>query len=458
MSIITFSKSVKGSSHENNGKPMQDWSENFHIDEMNADVIMVSDGHGSDKHFRSDRGARFAIEAAKESIVTFMEEFSPELAEDSFVQRGIMGVKDPQNEDYTPRDAHEREFRQLFENIKFRWCEKVINDWNENPPTEEELSKANTQGRPLSLAYYSNGREIRAYGCTLMAAVRTPDFWMAFHIGDGKCIAFHEDGTWYEPIPWDSRCFLTTTTSLCHESSESFRYCYGRKSCPAIFIGSDGMDDSYMPIDKLAEFYSLVIRVITENGFEYASDQLGKMMPVISKEGSHDDISIAFWIDEESLHSLNKNILESKLKTLEDNKKEAEEKKRVAEQKKEEIVERKQQLQEETESYKNKRSEYDSQIKEAEETKKKAEEDLKDATFLYEGCQNNLNQITEKIIILEKYSSDNEREYECHLREVGLTETMFQEIEKEIRSFEEKIQEGYQEMKSITDFMLKFRL
>ena len=67
--MITFSKSIKGSSHDDNGKPMQDWSEHLYLEDYKADILLVSDGHGSDKHFRSDRGARFAVEAAKEAIL-----------------------------------------------------------------------------------------------------------------------------------------------------------------------------------------------------------------------------------------------------------------------------------------------------------------------------------------------------------------------------------------------------
>jgi hypothetical protein len=63
--MITFSKSIKGSSHEENGKPMQDWSEHLYLKECMADILLLSDGHGSDRHFRSDRGAKFAVEAAE---------------------------------------------------------------------------------------------------------------------------------------------------------------------------------------------------------------------------------------------------------------------------------------------------------------------------------------------------------------------------------------------------------
>lgn len=60
-----------------------------------------------------------------------------------------------------------------------------------------------------------------------MCYVATKSYWFAFHIGDGKCIAYDIEGNWYEPIPWDDRCFLNKTTSLCDSIAlDEFRYCY----------------------------------------------------------------------------------------------------------------------------------------------------------------------------------------------------------------------------------------
>lgn len=284
--MITFAESTIGSSHLKNGKPMQDSSKHLHLEECQSDILLVSDGHGGEKYFRSDRGSKFAVEAAKEALVEFLKEFHPSLPKNTFRQRGVSGIKDNTNQDYTPQDEHEREFRQLFDNIKFRWCEKVKNDLNADP-------------------IEGDSKNLTAYGCTLMAAVKTPSYWLAFQLGDGKCIAkfgskrdkkFKKN--WGEPIPWDSQCFLNVTTSLCHEGRESFRYCYGNTQCPYLFIASDGMDDSYMPLKKLLNFYQYVVKVFTEQDVDYAKAQLKEIMPVISKEGSHDDISIAFWIEE----------------------------------------------------------------------------------------------------------------------------------------------------------------
>lgn len=455
MKVITFSNSIKGSSHIENGKPMQDWSDHTYLQDCNADIILVSDGHGSDKHFRSDRGAKFAVEATKESLKDFLGSLTPTLEENNLVRRGIQGIKDTQSEDYTPKDINEREFRQLFENIKFRWCEKVVCDWKKNPPTEEELLKANTQGKPINLSYYKNGKELKAYGCTLIAAVKTPTYWMAFQLGDGKCIAFKDDGSWYEPVPWDSHCFLTTTTSLCQEGSESFRYCYGNTPCPALFIGSDGMDDSYMPLEKLAEFYSVAIRVVADKGLEYAGEQLSQMMPLISEKGSHDDISIAFWLDEDTLAELNSHILAKKVEKLEEHTTVIDTQKKEAESRCEEIAERAKQLHQESEQFEKKRESLSQKREEILADKKKAAEDFKEATFRYEAAKKNLDQVTQALEELDKNSADNERAYESTISEINVTEDSLSSIKKEIAAYGEKIEEEKKEIGYVRAILIR---
>lgn len=438
--MSTFSKSIKGFSHDSNGKPMQDWSKHLSLEKYKADILLISDGHGGSKHFRSDRGAKFAVEAAEEGLTEFLKEFNPILPENTFRQRGIQGVKDSAHEDYTPHDEYEREFRQLFGYIKFRWCEKVMKDWTENAPLDKELNNPGMQGKKIDLSYYhEKGREVVAYGCTLIAAVKTPNYWMAFQLGDGKCISFHTDGTWYEPIPWDSHCFLNITTSLCHEGSESFRYCYGNTDCPCLFIGSDGMDDSYMPLGKLAEFYELVIRVVAENGVDYATEQLTKMMPIISEKGSHDDISISFWLDDDNVQPLIESILSRRLESLDTDLKEQEKKKKEAEIRRAEVMERVKELQQEADAYENKCSGLDQEKKKAQEEKKKAEENFKIAVSLYNDEEKKLNQAKSFFDNLEKLSSENEIAYESKLREACVAEEKSKEFEKEIQASEKKI-------------------
>ncbi|HEY5311471.1 MAG TPA: protein phosphatase 2C domain-containing protein, partial [Pirellulales bacterium] len=61
--------SVRGSSHERSGLPNQD-AINWWPAEPSAGcfVLAVADGHGSAKSFRSDAGARLAVETAQSAF------------------------------------------------------------------------------------------------------------------------------------------------------------------------------------------------------------------------------------------------------------------------------------------------------------------------------------------------------------------------------------------------------
>ena len=64
-----FSHSVMGASHEKTGLVCQDSSAYKVCDDYA--VCVVADGHGSKKHFRSNIGSKFAIEATISTIDRF---------------------------------------------------------------------------------------------------------------------------------------------------------------------------------------------------------------------------------------------------------------------------------------------------------------------------------------------------------------------------------------------------
>ena len=116
-------------------------------------------------------------------------------------------------------------------------------------------------------------------------------------IEDGKLVC-------EQPIPWDDRCFLNKTTSLCDSQAlEEFRYCYqGNGEFPrAVFLGSDGLDDSYGDGDNLHNFYIEVFKMIIRKGKEATLKELQKSLPLISKVGSKDDMSVACVYDDTAL-------------------------------------------------------------------------------------------------------------------------------------------------------------
>lgn len=291
--------SCQGESHILSNKVCQDSSYSSTSDTMS--IAIVCDGHGGARYFRSDVGSHFAVDATTECVQSFVSEIDVSLFKDKpFTQKKALSSEASSNI-YTKDTNVDKALRQLFSSIIYCWREKITQHSQNTPLSEEERSSI----KPDYLSEFEQGIGIeKTYGCTLMCYVYTDLFWFAFHIGDGKCVAFDNNGAWFEPIPWDEKCFLNKTTSLCDSSAiEEFRYSYcgdGNKPL-AVFLGSDGIDDSFGATENMVNFYVQVLKLINKEGLEIAVSNIQETLPQLSKIGSKDDISIACIYDEEAL-------------------------------------------------------------------------------------------------------------------------------------------------------------
>lgn len=103
-------------------------------------------------------------------------------------------------------------------------------------------------------------------------------------------------------MPDDERCFLNMTTSLCDlNAATEFRFCGGNKDTipVAIFLGSDGIDNSWGTDEALHNFYIEVLKHCTSA--ENVTHDLAEALPQLSQAGSHDDMSVAAIVDKDLL-------------------------------------------------------------------------------------------------------------------------------------------------------------
>jgi serine/threonine protein phosphatase PrpC len=313
---IVFNVTQMGASHVKSGKPCQDHSLSWESDDKTVQVAIVCDGHGGDTYVRSDVGSKLAAEIALSNIRNFIDTVSPAI----FLEKSAAVTARPNEEEddlfpagkkSVPADLTESEIKQLeqdkafyaaVENIReqdrlfcqlfaciyMQWCDAIQKDADDNPFTEFEKG------------CLKNAKIVKAYGTTLMAFVRTPLYWFAFHIGDGKMVACNRNMEWFEPVPWDCNCFLNMTTSLCNSNPiPMFRYAFsGKGDFPsAVILGSDGLDDSWVTMDNLQNFYSQTLSIFNDLGEEKAVKELNDYLPVLSQKGSRDDMSMAGIVD-----------------------------------------------------------------------------------------------------------------------------------------------------------------
>ena len=295
-----FDFHCQGESHKATDKVCQDYSYS-HIDKNGLAIAVVCDGHGGKHYFRSDIGARFATEI----IANNAKEFVNNIDETLFVGQPFTQQATIQTEidrqDFRKEKPVDVAFRQLFASIIGQWQQRIEQHAAENPLTDKE----NTQVEEQYRKEFQEGYKLeKIYGCTLMAYVCTPKYWFAFHLGDGKMISFDQDAQWKEPVLWDDRCFLNKTTSICDSDAlNEFRYTYqGDGGFPiAVFLGSDGMDDSFGEETNLVNFYVKVAKSLVTNGHDATFADIQETLPVLSKRGSQDDMSVACVYDEARL-------------------------------------------------------------------------------------------------------------------------------------------------------------
>ena len=286
--MLTFNHTCIGSSHLASGKPCQDASFASTIGDLH--LAIVSDGHGGSIHSRSDIGAQMALRAAQ-----YVIDINP-----------LTSWNDP-----CIRPA-------LFNEVVRIWRDLVTDHYNSTHVHEDTDLTHLFEDVPLK-----NSQEIDVlHGCTLMVACVHSNGWFAFQIGDGKCVTINqiqncsdsaENNSTFniqkmatEPVPADDHCFLHMTTSLCDPNAATeFRFCGGNKDTMpvAIFLGSDGIDNSWGTDEALHNFYIEVLKHCTSA--EDVTRDLAEALPQLSQAGSQDDMSVAAIVDK---YLLAKNI------------------------------------------------------------------------------------------------------------------------------------------------------
>lgn len=283
--IFAFSATETGYNHTRINKVCEDASDFYDDEKMH--ICVVADGHGSDNYPRTEFGSKFAVDAAIKNVIEFVN-----TAEKSQV------INDAENN-------FER-MNQLAKSILRSWYESVEEDYNKKPFTEKELEKVSDKYKKRYLFENIEERKVeKAYGCTLIIYVITDDYSFGMQIGDGKCVLIDENGQFLEPIPWDDDCQLNVTTSICDDDAiDEFRFYISDKMPTAVFIGSDGIDDSYANEEELYALYRSILKIFIEHGDEVGKSEIREYLPVLTKRGSGDDVSMGLIINQKRAKSI----------------------------------------------------------------------------------------------------------------------------------------------------------
>ena len=249
---------VRGAYHEEDGSCCQD-SARVYVAEEFA-VAAVSDGHGSEKHFRSAVGSEMATRIAIRSLCDFHER----------------------------NGGFSEMFRRDERNAARRIAANMICRWNSEIAVHIGAFPLGKREREINEKYGGIANEVM-YGATLIVACMFEGGCFGLQIGDGNVCAL-SGGKMILPMPDDVNLVGNLTTSLCDSDAiDNFRYFYTEQPFEGIMLSSDGLISSFLNTVDYLKFGQRVLTAV-ESGLTYS---LEEHLKTRSREGSRDDISIS---------------------------------------------------------------------------------------------------------------------------------------------------------------------
>ena len=304
-----FAASVVGASHKRKTPPLpnqdayavkpEDQDDRFAgTDKVSSHrVLLVADGHGSAKSFRSDVGSHLAVKTAADYLW------------DSFGQLTA-------TEQLTYEAIYDFCKTQLPERLVRLWVEAVRNHLQQNPFTEAETQLLPTAEEVIGSAKTPQSkrldveqlREGYAYGTTLLGVVITDRFILYLQLGDGDIVCVDSTGKSDRPFPKDPALIANETTSLCLANAWAhfrIKIIPIQSHSPAlIFVSTDGYSNSF-PSDQdflenvvdhlpwLREEVNLEESPHELKELKYRIEQdLTHTLEEVSEKGSGDDITV----------------------------------------------------------------------------------------------------------------------------------------------------------------------
>jgi serine/threonine protein phosphatase PrpC len=258
-------RSVIGASHVQLGIPNQDAIAWLGANEPGgSSVLAVSDGHGAVPHFRSEIGARIAVEVATTVL-------SQALAEPAWLDT----------------KGKQRRVGIIARRIIDSWRTRVLDHAAANPVSE--TGRAKSVRDPL-----------QPYGATLIAAGACDRGIVLLQLGDGDLLVGSTDGTIYRPLPDDEGLIGQQTYSLCLPSAQDRvrTRALGRadRDVDFLMLSTDGLAKSFPDEASFVNIASFWCKAIREAGLSAVSGHIEETLAAAATRGSSDDVTLGLMV------------------------------------------------------------------------------------------------------------------------------------------------------------------
>jgi len=207
-----------------------------HVAEGRAVVLAVADGHGSAPHFRSDLGARWAVE----EFAVCAQEFA------------AAAVRyDDEAEQYEDKGPWWNALAELRAEAR-RLPQLVAHRWYERATLHDCNSPAHGAHR-----HPPKGPDLTAYGTTLVGAVLTRRLLVCWQLGDGDVVVLDAAGTPYTPL-YTGPDLGDETDSLCAPESWHHARCHWQpltsEGPSGVLLSTDGLSKSFTDHQGFLDF------------------------------------------------------------------------------------------------------------------------------------------------------------------------------------------------------------
>lgn len=262
----SISESVRGASHEKSGRPNQDFVKVERPLQRDVAIAAVADGHGSEHYFRSDTGAKLAVDAAIRQLKAISAE-------------RLRRASVAELESY------------LAGRIVQMWAKAVHADVQRRPFSVEEVSRFPRLQQDPTLAY----------GSTLLAVCATRNAALFLQIGDGDILIVSGNGRVGRAFDRDLQLIGNETTSLCSADAIQHirvtRRIWGESTgagLPAlILLATDGYSNCFQDDAAFSQVGTDLLRMLQNNGVTAVKRQIEGWLRAASDSYSRDDITVA---------------------------------------------------------------------------------------------------------------------------------------------------------------------
>jgi hypothetical protein len=269
----------------------KDYSQDRHLARVTPDgraaLLAVADGHGSAAHFRSDLGARWAV-----------EEFA--CCADEFARQVL-------NE-----DSHAGSWRQLHTTAR-ELPRHLVRCWRQRVARHE--CNAPADGRPGPRTPDHRTPDYEVYGSTLVGAVVTRRLLVCWQLGDGDVALAWGEGKGAGPGSGSAEAPLydgagadigDETESLCQPEAwlrirVHWQPLTGAGPPPAVLLSTDGLSKSFTDHAGFLGFAGGVCERVAREGVDAVREQLaGWLTKAATHSGDDTTLVAAFPVNEEA--------------------------------------------------------------------------------------------------------------------------------------------------------------